>query len=232
MWFLTGIINWLDSASDYLHDAYLTVNGWVYPFSALSTPLYYLYRAFHYLAYYFSHFNDWVVAATQKLSKILSWTIIRSYILSWLPSLEAISNWFTIKWRWLRQEIEAWWFSVKPAIQSWIVIATQGLDTLRIAWANFLATIWQQLEYAFNKLKVAWDNFWTVIFPNLVSFQWLNIWWQSKLMEIDSLIDSKLKTWFPFYNDLVEILDEIKQFFASPIDWIGNKFMDWLEERW
>ena len=232
MQFLNSIVNWLESASDTFYDAYLTVSSWIYPFGLLATPLYSLHQASHYSAYYFNQFSNWLSDASQKLSRILEWTIIRSYILSWLPSLEAISNWFSIRWDWLRQELEAWWLSVKPMVQGWITIAIQGLSVLKVEWANFLATTWKQLEQAFDKLSASWHNFWTVVFPNLVNFQWLDIWWQGKLRELNSLIESKLKIWFPFYDDLAEVLNEIKQFFANPIDWIGNKFMDWLEERW
>jgi len=228
MWFIDQTTRWFNNASDYLYSAYVTVSGWIWPFSLLSSPLYYLHDASGHLAYYSSQLSAWADAAAKQLLSTLNWDTIRSYILSWLPGIETVASWFSIRWQWLLQGINTWWLSITPTIQAWIGIATQGIDALKVAWDNFWRIVLPALQVELNLLRTAWSNFWTETLPDLVSFQWLRDWWHGTLKDVQELIFSQFKEWFPFYDDFVALWGDIKLFFVDPFEWLLSNFADWF----
>lgn len=228
MWFIDQITRWFDNGSNYLYSAYVMVSGWIWPFSLLSTPLYSLHDALSHLAYYSSQLSAWADAAAKQLLSVLNWDTIQSNIKNWLSGIENIASWFANKWQWLRTELDIWWTIIKPRIDGLLSIATQGFNSLRVAWDNFLNAILPALTRALNTLEAAWSNFWTETLPNLVSFQWLKDWWRGTLKDVQALIFSQFKEWFPFYDDFVALWGDIKLFFVNPFEWLLSNFADWF----
>ena len=232
MSWMNAIVSWLKSCESYFYNAYSEVYGWVYPFWLLSHPLLYVSRAFGWLAYYFSLFNNWLVWAGGEITKILNWDTIRSYILSWFRYLGNLGDLFYYFGQNVLSVVNTWWQSRLQDIQDLINIATQGFAALKVAWDNFWKVTWPQWTTKLDTVKANWDNFWSFTFPTLVSFTWLTIWWNSKLKDVDKLTTDKLKEWFPFYNDLIKLWDGIKLFFTDPEEWLYKAADRIIERFW
>lgn len=228
MGFMASIINALNSVSDWFYSIYLEINGWVYPFWQAADFFYQLCLLFNTLAWKFYDFSNWVSDIAGKVVNILNWDTIWSYILSYVPNLVAIRDWFYSWWSNVTSVITGWWSATMVEVLGWIAIAVQPFNSLLAAWANFWNSLWPQLTASFNSLKSAWDNFWLVTLPSLVSFSWLTTWWESKLLDVQGLINSTLKTYFPFYDDLVRLWSDIAEFFTNPVGYIWKRFTDWF----
>jgi len=229
---MNDIISWLKDIEDYFYDAYLEVWDWVYPFWLLGYPLLYISRGFGWLAYYFGEFRLWLYWAQDEIEDILSWSNIRSLIRGWLDGIEYLVDWFSDWWDNVTDVVGDWWEAVQVTVKGWIKVAVQGLDDLIEAWDTFWNITWTAFLAQFDTLRDSWDNFWTVTFPTLVSFAWLQTWWNSRLAEVNDLIDSKLAAVLPFYDDLVSLWDSIKEFFADPLQWAYDQLDEWFERFW
>lgn len=228
MSFMNDIISWLKDIEGDFYDAYLVVWEWPLGLWRLGYPLLYISRGFGWLAYYFGKFNVWLVWAAGEIDKILSWSNIKSKVREWLPDIENLIAWFSDWWNLILSKLEKWWAPILNFLKGLIAIAVQGLSALIEAWDNFWNITWPEWTGKLSQLRALWDNFWITIFPTLVSFTWLTTWWNSRLEEVNKLINDTIETWFPFYDDLVSIWEEIKGFFASPLDWLEAKFTDWF----
>ena len=206
MSFINWIIEELEDIADFFYDAYQEVRDWISPFDLLKYPLYGIYGRFRWLAEWFTDFGDWLYWAADLIDEILSWSNIKNMISSWLYGIESALDWFLSWTIWVGQYISDWWSSILPYILAYVDNAIEGLE-------DFAAS---------------WDNFWTNIFPNLVSFDWLDIWWQSRLLEIDALIGSWLTSFRPFWEGWQEVRAEVTDFFADPLEWLLAQFTDWF----
>ncbi len=56
----------------------------------------------------------------------------------------------------------------------------------------------------------------------------LDDWWNNITLDLEDLIDSTLKLWFPFYDDLVELWNSIAEFFCDPLDWLKDRIEVWF----
>lgn len=129
-------------------------------------------------------------------------------------------------------ELSDWWLAKRAWIHSQIDYATQGLSQLRVSWSNFWTVTWPQWTGEVAGLKANWSNFWTLTFPTLVSFTWLGSWWGSRLTEVDLLISSALRTWFPFYDQLASLWSGIAEFFTDPEEWLYQAADRIIERFW
>ena len=210
MSFMIWIIEELESAEQFFYDAYQEVKGWIYPFYLLKYPLYGLYGVFLWLVEGFYEFYQWLNWAADRIDEIFSWSNIQSMIRGWLSGIEAAIDWFFSWTTWVGQYITDWWSGILPYILGYIDSVVEG---------------WEDLV-------TAWDNFWAVTFPNLVSFAWLDIWWQSRLLEIDTLINSWMTSFQPFWEGWQEIRSEVTDFFADPLQWAYDKLDEFFERFW
>jgi len=208
--FMVWIIEELERAEEFFYDAYQEVKSWIYPFYLLKYPLYGLYGVFKWLVEGFYDFYQWLDWAADQIDEILSWSNIRSLIRSWLYKIEDALDWFLNWTYWIGQYINDWWSGILPYILSYIDDAVEGLE-------DFATT---------------WNNFWTNIFPNLVSFAWLDTWWQSRLLDIDALIEGWLTSFQPFWEGWQEVRDEVTSFFADPLQWVYDKLDEFFERFW
>jgi len=210
MSFMGEIIDLLWEISQWFYDAYQEVKGWVYPFYLLKYPLYAIYGRFMWLAEEFYDFYEWLEWAADLLGSVFSWSTIKSLIRSWLYGIEAALDWFLSWTTWVGQYITDWWSGILPYILDYIDSVVEG-------WEDFVTT---------------WDYFWTVTFPNLVSFDWLTTWWNGKLLEVDTLINSWFLAFAPFWEGWQDIRDEVTSFFADPLQWVYNKLDEFFERFW
>jgi len=189
---------------------FIEISGWWPPFNYLAGPFLWVSDRFIDLAANFTSFMAWVWWAQDWISKILSWDTILSLIQPYLDWVIYAYNWVINAYNFVKGWIEDWWLATKTTVQGWIDVATQGFATLRTEW----------------------DNFWKVTFPKLVDTFSLEDWWTGKLFAVDGLIGSKLAEWFPFYNDLAGLWEDIKLFFTDPLDWVYKKLDEFFERYW
>lgn len=228
MRFMDWIIEELADARDFFYDAYQEVRDWIWPFDLLRYPLYGLYGVFMWLVKDFEDFREWLEWAADWIDEILSWSNIRSLIRSWLPYLEDAVDWFRGWAHYVIQEVTDWWAATSSTVLGWINIATEGFDDLVAAWDSFWHITWPELLGNVHTLSETWDNFWTVIFPDLVSFTWLGAWWDARLFDIQSLIESWTVTLSPFWEGWQDVRDKVLEFFNDPLEWLWVRFSDWF----
>lgn len=232
MRFIDDIFSLVWDLSDWFYSAYLEVKGWVWPFKYLAPILLTISDIFWDMVTPIAHLGDWVDDVADAIGDILSWRTIKDLILDWLPKLPATVTWF-IDWvKNVLGVIGNWWEGVTPTVKGWIDVAKQALTEiidavkkslaeLQAAWDEFwdklLPVIWDWL----NALTTELHNFFTIILPTLIT---------GKIAL--ELIISVLKQWFPFYDDLVQLWENIKQFFADPEDWLYRAFDRIIERFW
>ena len=205
-WVINACV-WLSSL---FYSVYLEVlASWYIP-NIIGLLFLYVSDRFMDLAAFFTSFLAWVINADNWLARILRaediWALL-SLPIQWA---QIAYNWVVNAWNIVTGWIDDWWDWTTTTVQGWIDIATEGLASLRVAW----------------------DNFWNYTLPNLLDYFKLENWWSTKLFGFDTLIDSTLKRWFPWYETLVNIIDEIFAFFADPVEYAYNKMDEFFERFW
>jgi len=228
MSFMNWIIEELNDASDFFYSIYREVNDWVWPFWLAAEFFYDLCRVFNWLAWDFLDFADWVNDVAYKITSFFTELDLDAWFQQWKTRILDSWDWVRYAWSNVTSIVGEWWSTTWTDVKGYIDIATQGLDTLKAAWDSFWRVTFPEWTGKLDSLRAAWDNFWTTTFPNLVSFQWLTEWWNTRLMEIDQLINDTVRTWFPFYDDLVELWNGIVEFFVDPLEWLLDRFTDWF----
>lgn len=228
MQFMTGIITRLNDTSQWFYKIYLNCYTAGWPLDSIASWFYGLSTFFSDLAWYFRDFSQWVSDVSSKIGKYLSWDTIWSYILSYIPNLIQIRDWF---YGWVTNVtgvITNWWSATSLTVQGWISAAVGELTALAGVWSNFWNTLWPQLTTAFNSLKSAWDNFWLVTFPNLVSWDWLTTWWNSRLQEVQGLIDTAVRDVAGMAEGWQDMKSDVVTFFQDPVEFIWQRFTSWF----
>ncbi|NVM22278.1 MAG: hypothetical protein HWN68_10925 [Desulfobacterales bacterium] len=226
------IIDLVFDIAKFFYLLYHETRDWISPFDAVADFFYDIYEAFWDLLDPLQELNVWLENAADELEDILSWSNIRSLIRGWLDGIEDALEWWYSWWSNVFAVVEGWWDTVIPTIQGWIAIATEGFDELVEAWDTFWHELWPELVDRLENLRGSWNFFVTQVLNTLVSFDWLETWWNSRLVDITELINSKLTEWLPFYDDLVSLWEGIKEFFSDPLQWLYNKMDEWFERFW
>lgn len=230
MWFLYQIVSWLGHVRDYLFDAYIEVSGWYHPFNNLAYPLYWLYYAFYYITYYFGLLSEWLNWAASRIDQILSISTIQSYFQAFINYASWAWSWISNAWSNVTSIINTWWSSTQQTILVWINNAAEWLqaqvDGLGVWVSNLQASVNNLLAQipSINELIAWFSDWWPKILTPLTS------WWNEKLLDIESLVQSEIKDWFPFYDELTSLWNSIKEFFTDPEDWL-YKAVDRIIER-
>ncbi|GAH37666.1 unnamed protein product, partial [marine sediment metagenome] len=232
MWFLDWIVTKLSDASSFFYSIYLEAYYWVYPFNQIAPFFYQVSSLFFSLSQYFSYFNDWVDDVVSKVANILTYSNIYSYFKSYFDYAIGAWNWITNAWNIVTNIINSWWSSTQYIVKTWIDNAVQGLRYFGV-----------QLETWLGNLQAAWDNFKCRI-PSIDEIlSWFSNWWGKILAniiswgaltsgEINTLIDSKLQDWLPFYDELANLIGDIKLFFTDPLQWLYDRAEEFFERFW
>jgi len=163
---------------------------------------------------------------------ILTESDIFSLLQTWLNYAEVAWNWVTNAFDNVTGIIWEWWPIALDYVMTYVDNAVGEINTLIAGWNDFWTTTWPQWVSLFDDLKALWGNFWVNILPNLVSFSWLTTWWNSKLLDINALIDSWIQDLLPFLEGWQEIRDQVFEFFNDPWGWLYNRFDDFIERFW
>jgi len=227
---ISDVIKFLGWLQEALYKAYIEINDLPWPFWMAAWPFYLATDAVNRLAWAFYDFYFWLETLSFKVSSFLNWNNIWDAVKRNIPSLELIQDWFYERWEWFTEQVTLWWAETSQ----WV------LDRIDIAKA--WAWLWiDYLDTEINALKARLDNL-VIEFPDVTELLswftnwWGNVrvelesWWTGVLPEVQSLIDSNLKTWFPFYDELVSLWGDIKEFFTDPEDWL-YKSLDRIVER-
>jgi len=207
---MSWIVSRLNDASDFFYSIYIEVFGWIFPFNLAASLFYQLSLTFNRLAWDFYDFSQWVDDVVDKVADILSEVDIWNILSTPIRWAEDAIEWIRDAWSNIWYEIGVWWSTTYPLILAWIDEAKQYTLSLVDSIASMLGSLQQ-----------SWDNFISSILPTLAS-----------LFSVQSLIDSALTTWFPFYNDLVSLWSEIRAFFTDPLQWLYNKLEEFFERFW
>lgn len=175
-----------------------------------------------------AHFGDLLDDWAERIKDILSWENIVAMILLWIPNLEDIRDWFLEVISNILAIVNSWWEAVSVIVQGWIAALGEALQAL----IDNLATLLANLQAAWDDFKTRiptideiilwWSDWWAQILIPLTT------WWNERLAEVNTLINDTIKTWFPFYDELVSLWSEITEFFTSPLDFLLDRFADWF----
>jgi len=228
MGFITSIIYWLDDIADFSYSAYLEVQGWIFPFSYLATPFYYIYRGFFWLSYYFAQFDKWLLFANQLLSEIPTIWTFWSYFKPWLEAGLDAWDWVVNSLENIWNIINDWWAATSLTVQAWIDTAKNDL----LFWINWLSGQVLELREDIDNLLsqipnvtelTAWFRNWT---GNVLAV--VNTWWASSLLDINGLFRSWTLELEPFWAGWQDIRAQVFDFFDDPLEWLLNRFTDWF----
>ena len=156
MAFMTSIIHYLNDVSSWFYSAYIEVLSWIDPFWRLYAPFYFLSTTFSSLAWQFYYFSDWINDVAYQVARILDWNTIWSYIVSYVPNITLIGQWFSGWWVDVWDVVTSWWSSTQSVILSWI-------DEAKV-WAGVQI---DQLATWFFSLEGEWNSFTTSTLPTL-----------------------------------------------------------------
>lgn len=232
MRFLDWIIEELEGIADWFHEAYYIVRDWVWPFYLLEDPLYAIYGRFRWLAEWFGDFKEWVEDTADRLLDILSKWDIWDFFEWWFDAAEKAWNWVRNAFNNVLDIIADWWSTILPYIISYIDIVGDALYDLEATWDTFWTVTWPEWVGNLQELRSLWDTFWTETFPTLVSFSWLATWWNDRLLDINSLLESQVLTLAPFWAGWQEVRDSVVEFFADPLQWAYDKLDEFFERFW
>jgi len=228
MWWTDQIFSIIWNISTLFYNLASTTSTWVWPFYYISTPFYAIGDLFWAWLEPIANFGVWADDVWARVQKVLDEEGVLSLILWVFPWLTDVGNWFATRWEWFLAEANEWWAAISLEVKGWIEIARQTLQalindlttwlaTLQAAWDDFWTETWPEWTAKLDILKAGWDAFWVTTFPTLAN--WTGV---------QSLIDSALRTWFPFYDDLIAIWNEVVEFFTNPLEFLLTRLTDWF----
>lgn len=154
--------------------------------------------------------RDSLLIMYDRTTEILDWSTIWSNILSRVPNLEEIGDFFADLPSAISNAIVTWWGTKVADILGWIDIAKQeALDLI------------SSVEDSFSGLLAAWSYFQSSILPNLLMS------WQ-----IDDLIRSWFLDYEPFWAGWQEWRGDVVTFFSDPEQWVYDRLETFFERFW
>lgn len=234
--FFSYIRSWFQWATQVFVDAALGCYGLSWPLETFGNFLGDVFNSLSdftaQVAGYLWEASNWLEDTVDLLREILNWDAIKSYIRSWLYGIESAIAWFFDWWYQVGQRIETWWSGVQTLVQDWISVATQGFDELKAAWGNFWNETLPDIFSQFEILRANWSQFWSITFPTLVSFTWLTTWWNSRVQDVQDLIESAFTLRESLWEGWQELKDQVIELFADPEEWLLDKIEQMLARFW
>ncbi|MBA7559945.1 hypothetical protein ES708_01563 [subsurface metagenome] len=175
----------------------------------------------------------------------------------WIWVGQEVDDWWQPWWAWIRGEIddlENWaLLQIDNAVENITQVVTNIYDYSQTTINNFteyVTEVWNNFyDYSQTTINNFTENISQFItnindytqttINNVTEFiteviDWdrvtkaLDDWWADRLLDLQGLIDSDLKTWFPFYDDLVSLWNDIVDFFTNPLDWLKDRIEVWF----
>lgn len=214
--------------SSFFYDAYIEVEGWIWPFYLLNWPLYLLYKAFHSLLEPIGHFGDWVDAVADKLSSVFSIAEITAHFSTWIGYATDAWDWISNAWWNVIYIVGDWWADKKVTVQGWIDIAKEWALDLIDAIGEDLAKLWENVQWFFD---------------NLLTFDEIIEWWKDWLgltaaamlrwgfvtaLDIAGLITTAFIEREDFWAGWQDWKDMVADFFEDPLEFLWELFTDWF----
>jgi len=230
--FMNWIVQKLNDASEFFYSIYLETYSWVYPFDRVAPLFYEICLIFNRLAWSFYDFSQWVSDTADKVSKILDWNTIWSYILSYVPNLEAIRDWFSQRWDWLQAEINNWWSETTATVLGWIDAAKDWAALQISALQKQVNSLWAEISEVAGRipdvteLTLWFSNWWGNIRVNLEG------WWSEKLLDVQRLTDDAFRARDGLWAGWQELRDRVTEFFTDPEEWLYKAIDRIIERFW
>lgn len=162
------------------------------------------------LAFAFILFRDWCLNVADEIATFLDAFEIWDYLSRPIQYAIDAWNWVFEAWTNVWQIVNAWWSTITSTVQGWIDAAIDVVNS-----------IINQIQFMVD-VAASWiGEFVTITLPTLAD-----------IFTVENLIDSTIKTWFPFYDELVSIWNEILEFFADPPQYVYNKLDEFFERFW
>lgn len=230
MWFMNWIIDRLNYISGWFYELYYDCYYVGWPLDVLADWFYYLADAFASLAWDFYDFSQWLTDLSNSIAGFLNWTNIWLNILSYVPNLEDIRDWFYNWWLNVYGVVTDWWSSTSTTVLSWIDEAKAWTQI----WIDYLQDQVTALGVRIDDVLALipdvsdiqlWFTNWT---GNVISV--IGTWWTGALIEVQSLIDSAFTEREPFWAGWQEWRAKVTEFFTDPEDWL-YKSLDRIVER-
>lgn len=164
----------------------------------------------------FNTVRNWVLALIADIETITPDLLdsVKAFLLSVISNLEA---WTITEFNVVR----GWVLALLGDIETWTLTQVSTLKSSVLAWFTDLK-MWTITEINNIQDMLSAILPWNEILALIIS------WGAIPATAIQDLIDSTLQSWFPFYNDLVNLWDGIVEFFIAPWTWLEMKFTDWF----
>jgi len=228
MYFMNWIINELNDVSDWFYELYLDCYYAGWPLSSIASWFRYLYQTFNELAWDFSDFFSWLLDMADQIEEALSWSTIKSNIISWFRYLGDLSDIFYYFGNNVASVVTSWWSATQWTVRGWIDAAVSGFNSMLTAWSNFWNNLWPQMTSSFNSLKSAWENFTWYTLPRLPSWGDIEDWWSGRVGDLQGLINSAFTDRASLWEGWQELRDNVVEFFTDPVEFIWDRFADWF----
>jgi hypothetical protein len=232
MWLTDRIFSLVWDISDYFYRAYQEASDWIWPFSYIQYPFYSLYRAFWSLLWPIADLGDWLGDLDDRIADVMDRAGVLSLLRTWINYAEAAWDWISDSWRNVTSIVASWWSGTSSMVLAWI-------DQVR----DYARVLVDQVRASLGDLRSSWDNFWTISWPTMLSdLGGLRSSWESFLSSTlpnlatwtgsQALIETTIRTFFPFYDELVQFWSGIREFFSDPEAYLVRKLETMLERFW
>jgi len=210
MAFMQYIIGFFVDIAWFFYDLYQETRGWIFPFHYIADVFYALFRAFIGITSYLEDFNDWLYYIEYKIGQFLTFFDLEAWFEDWGNKILDAWYWIRDWWDNVTDVIDDWWSDTRRTVRGWIDIAE-----------DWLLGLIRQAETWIGNLQSLWDNFITSILPTLANWTGIN-----------ELIDSTLRNWFPWYDTLAALWNDIAEFFTDPPKWVYKRLDEFFERFW
>jgi len=201
--------------------------GWL-----LSPVFFALHKSFWNMLDPIAHFYSWAYAVNEAINEVITSSTIFDLLRTWINYAEDAWFWIQNSGTMITNIIESWWTGVAGDILAWIDLANYNvrsligqveasLGDLRSSWDNFWTITWPAHVADLANIRSSWDSFSSSILPDLAT------WAGSQ-----ALIETTLRAWFPFYDELVGYWSGIRDLFTDPEDYLVRKLESMLERFW
>lgn len=181
---------------------------------------------------------NWVKNAFWNVWEVINtwWETKRSEVLGIVNAAlggvveAAINAWNWVKNAWWNtwDIIDNWWSVKQWDVKALISSAVEWLENIGQTFNNFWTNLWPALVAEFNNLKSAWGNFWSVTLPRLVSFDQLESWWQSRVKDVQGLLNTTTRELARLSEGWLDMRQQVVTFFADPVEFIWQRFTEWF----